>query len=92
MGVLIMSVRITNLTNRPVIFSLSSGTTLHLSPRATSSDLPDVEIKNNAKVEKLQRQFIISVDQDASPQAPEAPAENTTTRLNPQKSSRKGRS
>ena len=56
------TVRIKNLTNRPVILSLNSGRTLHLSPRTTSRELRDVEVKSNAKVEKLQKQRVISVD------------------------------
>jgi hypothetical protein len=57
-----MAVRIRSLvTFGPVLVPLSSGTTLRLSPGQVSDDLPDVEVANNAKVGKLQRQGMIDV-------------------------------
>ena len=57
-----MAVRIRSLvTSGPVLVPLSSGTTLRLSPGQVSDDLPDVEVANNAKVGKLQRQGMIDV-------------------------------
>jgi hypothetical protein len=57
-----MAVRIRNLvTSGPVLVPLSSGTTVRLSPGQVSDDLPDVEVANNAKVDKLQRQGMIDV-------------------------------
>jgi hypothetical protein len=58
-----MSIKITNLTSRPVSISLSSGTTLRLSPGQTSGKLRDVEIENNPKIDKLQEQRMIEVTQ-----------------------------
>ncbi len=54
-----MSVTIENLTNRPVLLRLNSGMTLHLAPRATSSEIMDVEVNQNDKVEKLKGQHVI---------------------------------
>jgi hypothetical protein len=57
-----MTVRIRSLvTSGPVLIPLSSGLTLRLSPGQVSDDLPDVEVANNAKVDKLQRQGMIDV-------------------------------
>ncbi len=56
-----MSVTIENLTTRPVLLPLNSGQTLHLAPRLTSAPLLDVEVEQNAKVEKLQGQNVIAV-------------------------------
>lgn len=57
-----MAVRIRSLvTSGPVLIPLSSGLTLRLSPGQVSDDLPDVEVANNAKVDKLQRQGMIDV-------------------------------
>lgn len=56
-----MPCKIENLTLRPVLLSLTSGQTLRLSPRATSSELWDVEVKNNPKIQKLQEQRVIAL-------------------------------
>jgi hypothetical protein len=48
-------------TRGPVLVPLSSGITLRLAPGQVSDDLPDVEVANNAKVDKLQRQGVIDV-------------------------------
>jgi len=57
-----MAVKIRNMaTSGPVVVPLSSGTTLRLAPGQVSDDLPDVEVANNAKVDKLQRQGVIDV-------------------------------
>ena len=60
-----MPVEITNLTQRPVLMRLNSGTSLHLSPGARSSKIVDAEVSNNEKVKKLQERHIIAMD--ASP-------------------------
>ena len=49
----VMPVEIENMTNRPVLLRLNSGTTLHLAPLSTSSEIMDDEVVNNAKVQKL---------------------------------------
>ncbi|MBV7328186.1 hypothetical protein KFU94_07975 [Chloroflexi bacterium TSY] len=56
-----MSIKIQNVTNRPVLLRLNSGRTLHLDPRGTSSEIRNVEVKNNAKVQKLQERRIIAL-------------------------------
>lgn len=56
-----MNVKIENLTNRPVLLRLNSGQSLHLSPRITSAEILDVEVRNNAKVKKLQNRHIIAL-------------------------------
>jgi hypothetical protein len=59
---------IENLTMRPVLLPLTSGRTLRLAPRETSSALREVEVTNNPKIEKLQKRRIITlhkVEQEA---------------------------
>jgi hypothetical protein len=55
----IMPCKIENLTMRPVLLSRTSGPTLRLAPRETSSELGDVEVTNNPKIEKLQERRVI---------------------------------
>ena len=56
-----MPVTIENLTNRPVLLRLNSGQTLHLAPRTTSGEILDVEVKSNAKVQKLEGRRVITL-------------------------------
>lgn len=72
-----MSVQIQNLTDRPLVLMLSSGRTLHLAPAATSDELADVEVKNNAKLDRLGAQRVIAVlaSAEATPSARKAPRE-----------------
>lgn len=69
-------VQIENKTERPVLLSLNSGTALHLAPGATSEDLPEAEVDNNLKVQKLREQRIIAVHSEGAARAgEELPAE-----------------
>jgi hypothetical protein len=52
--------KIENLTNRPVLLRCNSGEALHIAPRATSADIPDVEVKGNRTVEKLKDRHVIA--------------------------------
>lgn len=65
-----MPVHIQNLTDRPLVLTLSSGSTLHLAPAAMSEPLIDVEVKNNAKLERLGAQGIIAVVEQADTKVP----------------------
>lgn len=56
-----MSVKIENLTNRPVLLRLNSGQTLHLAPSTTSIEIMDTEVKSNSKVQKLQERRVITL-------------------------------
>ena len=56
-----MPVKIKNLTTGPLWLSFNSGNTLRLSPGQTSGDIPDVEVTNNPKLEKMERQRLIDV-------------------------------
>jgi len=76
-----MPVTIRNLTPRPVIVPLNSGTNLRLSPGEVSGDVQDVELKENPKVDKLLHRRAIAVEPrteeaaapaDAGEGAPEA--------------------
>ena len=49
-----------NLTGRPVLIRCNSGKTLHLPPRATSKAVPEAEVANNPKVEKLIKRRVIA--------------------------------
>ncbi len=57
-----MPVEIRNLTHRPVLMRLNSGTSLHLSPGALSAAIGDHEIINNMKVKKLQGRHVIALE------------------------------
>jgi len=56
-----MPVTIENLTNRPVLLRLNSGQTLHLAPRTTSGEIREVEVKGNAKAQKLLDRRVIAL-------------------------------
>ena len=58
-----MSIKVENLTNRPVLLRLNSGRTLHLAPRTTSEEVMDVEVQNNAKAQKLEGRRVIALHQ-----------------------------
>jgi hypothetical protein len=56
-----MSVRIRNLTQRPVIIRCNSGEALHLAPGIASDVIPDAEVRDNPKIRKLVNQYIIAL-------------------------------
>ena len=56
-----MPVKIQNHTKRLVSVRLNSGETVHLAPRTSSKELPDVEVNGNPKVQKLLTQRIIAL-------------------------------
>jgi len=74
-----MAVRIRSLvTTGPVLVPLATGTTVRLSPGQASDELPDVEVADNAKVDKLRQRGVIDVETaDGSAETPE-PAQATT--------------
>jgi len=58
-----MAVKIKNLVlSAPLSVPLSSGRTVRLSPGQVSEELPDVEVQDNAKVDKLLRQRLIDIE------------------------------
>jgi hypothetical protein len=57
-----MPFTINNLSSRPVIVSLNSGEHLRLSPGEISGEIRDVEMKDNAKIDKLKQQRVIAVE------------------------------
>jgi hypothetical protein len=65
-------------TSRPVLVPLSTGRAVRLSPGQLSGEMPDVEVANNAKVEKLQRQGLIAVVTTDEPETGERPAGEPT--------------
>jgi hypothetical protein len=69
-----MPLRIKNLlTSRPVVVPLNTGAALRLSPGQLSDELPDVEAKDNARVDRLRQQGVIEVvgaeEEDGQPEA-----------------------
>ena len=70
-----MSVKIKNITKRPVSFRLNSGRTLHLAPGATSPEILDVEVNNNAQVQKLEDRHVIALRQVEKKEQPVAGSE-----------------
>jgi hypothetical protein len=58
-----MAVKIRSLvTSGPIVVPLSSGSSMRLSPGQISQELPDVEVVDNAKVDKLRRLGVIDVE------------------------------
>ena len=78
-----MPVAITNLTSRPLIVALNSGASLRLSPGEVADKVPDVELKNNSKIEKLVGQRAITVTKAAG--ATETDADDDTEKPRPRK-------
>lgn len=57
-----MPVTLTNLQRvGPLLVPLTSGATLRLAPGQTSDELPDVDVQDNAKIDKLTRQGVLEV-------------------------------
>lgn len=56
-----MPVTIKNLTADPMWLSFNSGDTKRLSPGQTSGEIPDVEVTNHSKIEKMARQRLIVI-------------------------------
>ena len=54
-----MSVKIKNLTKRPVFIRLNSGLTLHLAPASISAEILEHEINANTKAKKLKDRNVI---------------------------------
>ena len=46
---------------RREVITLLGGTTVRVSPGATSAELPDVEIERNPRIDKLRRLGVIAV-------------------------------
>lgn len=69
-----MPVAIKNLTARSLFVPLNSGTNLRLSSGEVAGPVPDVELKNNSKIDKLIAQRAIAVE----PQAKEAVEAHST--------------
>jgi hypothetical protein len=71
-----MAVRVRSLlTSRPIIVPLGSGSSLRLSPGQTSDEIPDVEVQNNPKIEKLKDQGVIVVESAAKPKPGQKPGQ-----------------
>ena len=63
-----MAVRVTSLLiSRPIVVPLGSGSSLRLSPGQTSDEIPDVEVQDNPKIERLKDQGVIAVESAAKP-------------------------
>jgi hypothetical protein len=87
-----MAVKIRNLTTSgPILVPLSSGTTVRLSPGQSSGEMPDVEVTDNAKVDKLRRQGLIDIEPTETDES-EAAAESGTPPDAPGESDSKPRS
>ncbi len=56
-----MHVEIENICNRPVSIRFNSGIYKHLGPNAIETNILNVEVENNAKIEKLQKLNIIAL-------------------------------
>ncbi len=55
-----MSVKFENLTNRPVLLRLNSGSTLHIAPRQVSAECMDGDVQNNQMLQKLLGRRVLS--------------------------------
>jgi hypothetical protein len=58
---MIMFKKIENLTTRLVILPLNSGRTLYISPKNTSEDVLNVEVKDNSMVKRLRERGEIAL-------------------------------
>jgi len=85
-----MPIKIKNLTSRPLLISLSSGTTLRLSPGQTSGKLQEADIRNNPKIDKLHEQQMIEVTQTGHSKAEAAPTKGENTETTAEDSARLG--
>jgi hypothetical protein len=72
-----MAVRIRSLlVSGPLMVPLSGGGSVYLSPGEVTGELPDVDVTNNVKVDKLRARRLIDVEQvGEKPSGPEEPQE-----------------
>ena len=56
-----MSVKMKNLTIRPVLLRLNSGSTLHIAPRQMSGECTDGDVRNNDMIQKLLERRVLSI-------------------------------
>ncbi len=72
-----MAVRIRSLgVEGPLYVPLTSGRSIRLSPGGSSTDLDDVEIAGNARVDRLRRRGLIVVEQISAGRPAAAPVED----------------
>lgn len=64
-----MYVEIENMCNRPVLFRLNDGDNLYLRPNEIKTNIRNVEVENNAKVQKLQKLNIIALREEGKKKA-----------------------
>jgi hypothetical protein len=76
------------LTSGPVWVPLTTGGSVRLSPGESSSELPDVAVTDNAKVDKLRELGVIGVETvaEASEETPPAATEPARPRKRPDSS------
>jgi hypothetical protein len=78
-----MAVRIRSLlVSGPLVVPLSGGGSVRLSPGEATGELPDVEVTNNAKVDKLRERRLIDVEPVA--EKPPEPAEESAADEEPE--------
>jgi hypothetical protein len=70
-----MPVVITNLSLAPIFVPLSRGGSLRLSPGKVSDTVPDIEVKDNPKIDKLLSQRVISIESQSEGKAKPAEGE-----------------
>lgn len=58
-----MPVKITNMTNRPVMIRLNSGRICYLGGKDASEDIIEPEVLNNHKLNRLQTRNIIRLEE-----------------------------
>ena len=78
-----MTVKLENLTDRPVLLTLSTGDILRLSPGETSESLEDVTVQASGKIDKLVANGVITVHE------PKRPTGKTTRRATARKTTGK---
>lgn len=74
-----MAVRIRSLlVSGPLMVPLSGGGSVYLSPGEVTGELPDVDVTNNAMVDKMRARRLIDVEQvEEKPSEPEEPEEGS---------------
>lgn len=79
-----MAVRIENLSSNPVHLRCNSGKSIRLAPKTISSEIFDVDVRNNDQVQKLEQRQVIALHETKREKSPSVSSKSRT------KTSRKG--
>lgn len=80
-----MAVRIENLSTNPVHLRCNSGKSIRLAPKTISSEILDVDVKNNDQIQKLEQRQVIALHETKRDKSPSVTSKSRAT------TSRKGK-